>query len=269
MKYLIAAILIWMQAALVWASDAIDDLSRLLMLQSTAELMQDEGMRNARTTSEDFTGQALGQWDADGLRAVYAPDRSLALFRQAFEARLSDEDIATLVDAFGAPFAARVVGLEVTARAAISEEDIEAAAIEMVNEVMTSDRDRIAVIDQIIEVNDLIALNLDGGEVILLEFYKTLATGNVRGIDYAVIAEEIQSQRQERRDDLIEWLRAFFVMAYSDLNDDELLQVLALYESEEAQKAIGAMFEVFNLVEIEAMRKLGDTIARQMNTSKL
>lgn len=269
MKYVIAAIFIWMQAALALANDAIDDLSHLLQLQSTAELMQDEGMRNARSTSEDFTGQALGAWDADGLAAIYAPERSLTLFRQAFAARLSADEIVTLIEAFAAPFAARVVALEVSARAAISDEDIEAVAIEMLNEVLTSDRNRVALIDEIIEVNDLISLNLDGGEVILLEFYKTLAAGNARGIDYGVITEEIRSQRPERQEDLVEWLRAFFVMAYSDLSDEELLQVLALYETEEAQKAIGAMFEVFNLVEIEAMRKLGDTIARQMNTSKL
>ena len=123
-----------------------------------------------------FAGSGGIGW-ATTTRQIYNPNRLRRLFRDAFDEALKEDDVAPLLDFYAGETGAKVSRLEVGARRAIMSEDVEEAARAAYLRIEGDGSDRVALLEEFADLNDLIDQNVTGALNSSLAFYRGLGTG--------------------------------------------------------------------------------------------
>lgn len=180
---------------------------------------------------------------------------------------MAEVDAAPLLEFFGSDPGQRIITLEVEAREAMLDEDIEAAAGERLAMMRDGGDPRLDLLGEYVEVNALVDNNVVGALNSSYAFYTALAAGGV--FDDSMTEDQILSdvwgQEEAIRLDTIEWVFGYLTMAYGPLKDDEIRAYIDLSRTESGQGMNRALFDAFNRMYVTISQGLGHGLAQLMS----
>lgn len=256
----------WVTMATAQQDDRFDRLYDVLEMDDVLTIMRDEGVAyGADLRAEMFPGRTAEGWLAKVDR-IYDHARMTQVMRNALAQEMQGADLDPLIAYFASDVGKRVVQLEISARRAMLDEDIEEAAY-----IALADRDaagdsRLALLERFVTVNDLLESNVVGALNSNFEFYLGMLEGG--GFPYDVSEDEmladIWSQEPEIRIETEDWLYAYLLMAYDPLDDATLDGYIALAESAPGQRLNRALFTAFDVLFRGVSRELGRAASQMM-----
>lgn len=236
-----------------------DELFDAMGLPRILEIMRDEGLSYGESIEEDlFPGRGGAGWTA-AVGRIYATDRMEDEMRADFEAGLTDTDLDPLIAFFDSERGQRIVEVEISARRAIMDEDIEDAAREAGAALETEDPERFGLLMEFVEANDLVEQNVAGAMNSNYAFYMGLMDGDAFGgtLTEPEVLRDVWEQEPEIRADTEAWVLGYLGLAYGPLPPEDLEAYIALSESREGRALNNAMFSAFGAMFERISRELG------------
>lgn len=270
-----ACVIVIAQASAVMADRAadLDELARLMQFAETVEIIRIEGQNYGETLIEDMMpGIGAKSWNKT-IADIYDPVSMLALVRQGFDADLSQTDLAPLLGYFRSDAGREVVRLEISARRAFVDADVEAVARQRLEALAAEQADILQQVQTLIDDSDLINLNVAGtlnsSLMFFTGFYEGLGPEAGDGATEAQMLSDVWAQEEATRADAETWLNSFMVMAYQPLPPEQLEAYAAFFRSDEGRDLNRAIFAGFDLMFEELSYKLGLTVASYMSSEPL
>jgi len=237
----------------------LEELIAALRLDETLEVMAQEGIAYGNELeAEMFPGRGKARWQAM-VTDIYDAARARQVMRETLGEALSGTDLDPLVMFFGGETGARIVGLELSARRALLDPDVEDASRETVERMRDAGDTRLGLLEVFVAVNDLVEMNVAGGLNANYAFYAGLVAGGAFPFDMSEeeMLAEVWSQEPELREETEAWLYSYLAMAYQPLSDAELQAYIALSETAEGQALNQALFAGFDVLFRQVSRDLG------------
>jgi len=236
-----------------------EPLFRALAFDELIAIMREEGLSYGADLEADmFAGRGGDRW-ADAVAQIYDPDRMQDRLTETLADELAETDLDPLIAFFTSETGARIVRLELSARRALLDPEVETSSIERLEEMQADDVPRLHQIERFVAVNHLVDVNVVGALNANYAFYTGLADG--RAFDHDVTEEElladVWSQEPEIRQDTEHWIYSYLTMAYDPLPDDDLDAYIALSETRAGQALNAALFAGFDVVFTGISRELG------------
>ncbi len=257
-------------AGTAWASETeADRLADALGLPDLVSIMHEEGtVYGAGLREELFPGTSRARWEAE-VDAIYDAGRMDAVVRGALARDLDAPDVAAAVAFFESPLGQRVVKLELSARRALLDEDVEAASRTALEARRADEDPLLDRLETFITVNDLIESNVVGALNSNIAFYTGLAEGGAfpDGLTESDILEDVWRQEPEIREETVTWLYSYLGMAYDPLSPEDLDAYTAFSASPEGRRLNRALFtgfdELFNAISLALGQAAGQYIGGQ------
>lgn len=264
---LAAAALIWL-APLAQAS-GIDQLSSLLQLDTVADVIAEEGRRQGDGIDVDMLDGRGGTWFRDRVAAIYAPPRIVEAVREGLAEALDDEDLKATLAFLGSDRGRRILDLEIAARIAIADPDVEEAARERYQDMLEADDPLIEPARRFIDANDMVDRNVAGALGSSFAFLTAIEEARSGRRSEDAILGEVWNQEPAIRSDTEEWLYAYLLMAYAPLPREDLDAYIAFSETEAGQALNRGLFAGFDEAYIAISRDLGLAVGEAMRASEL
>lgn len=250
-------------------SDAPQALIDALRIDDTVAIMRQEGLDYAGVLGEEMLGDGVPSGWADVVSRIYDPDKMTVVIEAGLHAALADEDVAEVTAFFTSDLGREIITLELAAREAMTDEEIEEAATEAFEAAREADSWRYLEVVGLIEDSDLIDFNVAGALNSNFAFYRGLADGNALEMSEADMLADVASQQAEIRDESEAWLSAYMMMAYQSLSQEQLADYAALYRSDQGQRVNAAIFQAYDKMYEELSYLLGRAVADQMRGQDL
>ncbi len=218
-------------------------------------IMRVEGLEQADELQSSMFPRR-GGWKAVA-SSIYDTDNMANSFRKEFDATLVKFDIEPLLAFFASDLGTRIIGLEISAREALLDDDVEAAADEAFAALTDNDPGRVALLEEFVLTNDLVELNVMGAMNASLAFYTGLSDGGGFQMSEEEILREVWSQEPDVRADTEGWLYSYAALAYQPLPDADLETYTALSKTSAGRALNRALFAGFEVVFNEISFSLG------------
>ncbi len=253
------------------------DLPELYLFDDLFQIMAAEGISasgDENATPLDPT--ELGQWRAN-LERIYDASRLEANFVAALEQALEGRaDVTEDAIAFAqSPLGERVLRLEVSAREALLDNEIDEMARLALMEAREADSDsaaarRLALVRERIEVNNLVELNVSLGLNTSYAYYTgMLSETDLPGLEPQDVLTLVWAQEEDVRADVGDWIESYFLMAYQPLSDDDLRAYIDWSGSALGDAFNRAMFLAFDTVFVDISRQVGTALGRALSGQSL
>ena len=256
---------------------AAQDIATLYLFDDLFAIMADEGIASAGDAdATPLAPEDLGQWRAE-LARIYDSSRMSADFTAALDNQLAQRpDIRADAIAFAqSELGARVLQLEVTARKALLDDEID----EMARLVLAEARDaapgsdmakRLALVRERVAVNDLVELNVSLGLNTTYAYYDgMLSQAEVPGLGAQDVLSLVWSQEEDIRTDVTDWIESYFLMAYQPLTTEELETYIDFSASAGGDGFNRMMFQAFDAVFVDISRQVGAAMGRALSGETL
>ena len=271
-RRLFPALLAWLTClcmALPLRAEPIDELVEALQIDSMIEVMRVEGMAYGEELAEEMIpGGSNLAWQ-DLLEQIYDAGKMRKIVRQGFAEVIEDSDPAPLIAFFSSDLGQKIITLELEARRAMIDDEVEEAARQAYLDLKGSEDPRLDQLRRFVDVNDLLETNVTGALNASFRFYSGLVDGGGLQMAEGDILADVWSQEEETREDTREWLFAYLLLAYEPLEDDELEAYIALSETTQGRALNRALFAGFNAMYNEISYALGLAASRQMQQQDL
>lgn len=263
------ALLIWLMIAVPTRAEPVDDLMEALQIDAMLEIMRVEGTAYGEELAEDLLpGGSSAVWQ-DLLADIYDPEKMRTVVRSGIKEAISKIDPEPLIAFFKSELGLRILELELAAREAMVDEAVEEAARAHYRDIKGGDDPRLNQIRRFAEVNDLLDANVTGALNASFKFYSGLVDGGGLRMSEGDILSDVWSQEEETREDTLEWLYAYLLLAYEPLADVDLEGYIALSETSQGKVLNRALFAGFNAMYDEISYALGLAAAQQMQQQDL
>lgn len=249
----------------VWDVMDMDSLVPILQAEALAE-----GEEMAATM---FQGRGTGRW-LDRVRAIHDPARFRRLFLAGMAEALPDADGDRLQEGlafYRGPLGRRMLALESSARAAMLDGDVEAAARDAFAHAASLGDPRAAQIGRLIEAADLVETNVAGGLNASVAFSRGFQAGGGFPMSLAEgeIIRDAWAQEPQLRADTEAWIGAYLFLAYSSLPDADLDRYIAYAASGGGQALSRLMFAGFDAVFAQTSYDMGLAAAAEIRGRRL
>lgn len=232
-----------------------------LRLDELLEVMRQEGMENGAEIGESMLEPSDAAAWAAAVRRIYAPARMAALLRDGLERGLPEDPaaLAPVLDFFGSDRGRKLVELELSARRAMLDDDIDAAARAAWEEKRAEGGARVEALLRFIAAGDLIEENVVGGLNATHAFYVGLldSGAGTLGRGDARLMAEVWAQEPGIRAEIEAWVPAYLALAFGPLEDEALEAYVAFMESPAGGMLSAALFSAFNGMFEAVSRDLG------------
>lgn len=261
-------------ASFAWPATAdparpADALLDRLGLPEIVQIMREEGMGYGSEMARDLIpGGATPGWQASVAR-IYDTDAMEEVVRAEFQESFGETNATPLLKFFGSKTGERVVEVELSARRAMIDDGVESAARDVFRGLDGSSDERLGLVTDFVQANDLVEANVTGALNASYQFYAGLVDGGALEMTEREILDEVWSQEPETRADSREWLYAYLLMAYGPLSDDDLEAYVELSSSPEGKAMNRALFAGFNAMYDNISYALGLAAAKQMQGQDL
>lgn len=259
--------MVWTAAA-AQADAALMRLHDLLAVDEYMAIIRSEGLADADEVSQDMLGRPADPGFLDQLEQVNDPARMRETVLQRLE-HLSEAEIAASVAFFQTDVALRITELELAARRAMADEEVEQAARDAWERAQEARPDLVARIDALSDANDLVERNVAGALTSNLRFYQGLADGDGLDMTEEEILTQVRGQEADLRADTVAWLGGFSILAYDSLPPAEMEAYLAFWKTPAGQALNAAIFDGFNQLYDDISYATGRVVALHMGTQDL
>ncbi|WP_299757996.1 DUF2059 domain-containing protein [uncultured Boseongicola sp.] len=223
-------------------------------------------MRTEGLEQSDELRQSMFPERANGWRpiasSIYDTERMEDGFRTAFDQELSESDVTPLLAFFASDLGREIIALELSAREALLDDDVEEAAKEAYADLAKRNPERQKALEGFVDANDLIEMNVAGALNASLAFYRGLADGGSFDLTEDVILRDVWEQEPEIRTDTVDWMMPYLAMAYEPLSADELAAYEALSLTKAGRDLNRALFSGFDVVFNRLSYSLGSAASR-------
>lgn len=243
------------------STDDINQLADMIGVEDLIEIVREEGFAQGEELRAGmFPDAGVARW-SDMLDQIYDPDRLRERFHAKFALELKEADITPLLEYFASRDGERVIQLEIDARRAIMEPDVEEVARHVYLERAVDGGPRLDLLENFVATNDLIEFNVMGAMNASLAFYRGLADGGAIEMTEDDMLREVWGQEAEIRQDSTEWLYGYMLMAYEPLGDGDLQAYIDLADTDAGRKLNLALFSGFDAMFDEVSYSLGRVAA--------
>ncbi|MEM9499762.1 MAG: DUF2059 domain-containing protein [Pseudomonadota bacterium] len=250
-------------------ADTPDALVAALRVPETVEIMREEGLRyGADLGAEMVPGVSSAGWQSVVSR-IYDPDRMSQVIVAGLTQELDGKELDAVTAFFTSELGEEVVKLELAARTAFLDEEVEETARAAFDEARDAQTWQYDAVIELIEDSDLIDFNVMGALNSNYAFYRGLSDGDALEMSEDDMLSDVWAQEDEIRTESAEWLGAYLLMAYQTLSEDELAQYAALYRSEQGRVLNAAIFAAYDQMYEEVSYLLGRAVADQMLSEEL
>lgn len=240
-------------------------------LPEMIEIMREEGLTYGAEIGEGiFNGSPSPDWN-DAVSGIYDADRMQSSVLDELVVQLEGDDVEAIQEFFGSELGQRIVSLEIAARRALLDDTVEAASKEVAALAMADETPRYELVTDFIDANDLIETNVAGAMNSNFAFYLGLMQGGALGEDLseAQILENLWGQEPEIRQNTVEWVYSFLMLAYQPLSDDELRAYTAFSMTDAGKDMNAAMFASFDGIFEDISRALAFASTQATLTEEL
>lgn len=261
-----AALCLWVSPVGAQRAADVDTLFDALGLPEVIDIMRTEGVEYGGSLEDEmFPGRGGPAWPAV-VERIYDPVMMSDTLREALDRGLEDDELDTLLSFFGSERGERIVRYEVSARGALLDEGVEAAAEDRYREMRAGGDNRLMLIDRFVEVNDLVESNVMGAMNANYAFYAGLADSGAFGnsLSEQEILADVWAQEAEIREETETWVYSYLSMAYQPLEAGDLEAYVALSETDAGRALNAALFAGFDEVFVSISRSLGIAASRMM-----
>ena len=258
-------------AAPALATEATDALFDALRFSDVIEIMHEEGVEYSEELAEDFfPGRTVAEWP-DVIDVIYDKDRMETELRGYFSDALDGKDVEAMTAFFSDGVGAEAVTLEISARRAFMDEEIEAIANENAVIAASDETDRYLLIEEFIKANNIIESNVVGALNSNFAFFVGLMSSGAFGDDITEdqILADVWSSEGEIRVNTSEWAYSFLMMAYQPLSDDEVQTYIDFSKSPAGRQMNVALFEAYDQMLERISSELGAATGRYMMQQEL
>ncbi len=248
----------------------VDELYDALRIDELIAVMGEEGLAYGETIATDMLGGADADWDAV-VADLYAPGRLEAAVRAGLESALAEADLAPAIAFFTSEPGQTFVTLEIAARRALLDDEVEQAAKEAAALAMADGTPRFRILERFVAANDLIETNITGSMNANFAFFGGLGAGGALpdGATEDQLLSDLWAQEPGIRADTVEWIYTFLLLAYSPASDADLEAYIAFSETQSGRQVNHGLFTAFDQVFVAISHALGLAAARQMQTEQL
>lgn len=256
---------------------AAQDMSRIgplyeaLALDEVVAIMREEGLDYGHQLADDLFPGATGSGWTTTVSEIYREARLHDIVRRELAARLEDADIDAMMAFFDTETGRRIIGLEISARRALLDSDVEAANNAALADMIARDDPLLGLIREFTGINELVENNVVGAMNSNFAFYVGLSEGGAFGGDFAEdeMLADVWSQEAQIRMETEQWLYSYLAMAYGPLPAGDLRAYIAFSETPPGQALNQAIFGAFDVMFVEVSRALGHAAARVMSSQDL
>ena len=240
-------------------------------LPELVEVMRQEGLAYGEDIARDMLGGAGGADWQDRVGAIYDTGLMERSLRAGLEAGLAESEIGPALDFFQSDLGREIIGLEISARTAMLDDEVETATKEAAAMAMADDTERHELIEAYVDANDLIETNVVGALNANLAFYQGLALGGALPAELTEeqILRDVWSQEPEIRVSTTEWVYGFLTLAYEPLEDAELTAYTEFSLTPEGRVLNRALFAAFDGLFNDISRALGLEVAQELSSARL
>ncbi|MFV0245265.1 MAG: hypothetical protein ACK5IB_09645 [Qingshengfaniella sp.] len=274
MRSVVAAILACALPGLIWAQTVRggDAVLAALRLGDLLRIMQIEAVETGADLAEGVvSGGQMVRWRAT-LDRINDSARLLQVMADDFDAVLPPQDVAPILAFLETPQGVRVIGLELSARQALLNPDIEARSEEIYRQRRAARDPRVALVERFAQINDLVDSNVRGAMNANVAFLQGMRSGGGAppgGQSDVEIAAQVLAQEPEIRASTEEWIHAFLLMAYAPLSDEDLGAYIAFSETSAGQSLNRALFSAFERIFVSTSRETGEAFGRLLISEDL
>lgn len=257
-------------SAMAVPGQGIDRLVEALALDEIVAVMREEGLTyGAELGRELFPGGATA-WGKEVAR-IYDADAMRDALAVELEAGLVGAQLPSVLDFYEAGPGAHFARLEASARRALLEPDVEAAAEEIAALAMRDETARFVQVDDFVKANSLVEANVTGALNANLAFSRALLDGGAFGgaVSEAEILGDVWAQEPQIRRDTTEWLYTFLLLAYAPATAEEMQAYVDFSESPGGRDLNRALFGAYDEMLTEISRDLGASAARLMTAQEI
>lgn len=247
---------------MVSANAASEDVTALFEAMNMPEMiaiMREEGLEYGAQIAEDLFPDRISATWPDTVAGIYDYDTMRGGLETQFGAALGDTDIDTLIAFFETDTGQSVVELEVAARRALMDEDLEEASKEAAAAAIAAETPRFGLVEAFVDANDLVETNVVGAMNANYAFYLGLLDGGAfpQELTEEQILTDVWNQEPEIRKNTYEWIYSYLLLAYQPLSDEELQTYIDFSSSSEGQALNTALFVAFDEMFEGISRALG------------
>ena len=250
-------------------ADAISDLYDALQMDRVNEIIRAEGIRDARGTGEAYLSANSVERFVEQAKSVYQLDNMEKDFKRLLTENLSTSEANEILLFYRLPIGKLASELEVSARVAISETEIEEMAKTMLKEAKAIKNTRLNEIESVIKILELVEQNLIGAYAAQFAFMYELSKLGVLELSRQEMIDIITNDEEKLKGEILEWLMAFSHMAYAPMSDEEFRVYNDFSKSDLGILLNKALFSVYNEMAKDQSQSLANILGEFMKSEEL
>ena len=250
-------------------ADAISDLYDALQMDRVNEIIRAEGIRDARGTGEAYLSTNSVERFVEQAKSVYQLDNMEKDFKRLLTENLSTSEANEILLFYRLPIGKLASELEVSARVAISETEIEEMAKTKLKEAKALKNTRLDEIESVIKILELVEQNLIGAYAAQFAFMYELSKLGVLDLSRQEMIDIITNDEEKLKGEILEWLMAFSHMAYAPMSDEEFRVYNDFSKSDLGILLNKALFSVYNEMAKDQSQSLANILGEFMKSEEL
>ncbi|TNC51223.1 hypothetical protein FHG66_06675 [Rubellimicrobium rubrum] len=252
--------------------DPVEAIYEALLLPQVIDLMAEEGREYGETLAESLFGGGTtpAEW-SEAVATVYDENHLADQVLDSLATGLEGQDTSAMLAFLESENGRRVSKLEVDARTAMLDDDVEQQAKEAAAVAIAEGSPRIDLLRRYAETNDLVDTNVAGAMNANVAYFLGLMDGGALNSDMTEddILSGVWAQEAQIRADTTEWVYSFLLKAYEPASDEDIQAYLEFSETEPGRALNRAVFDAFDQRLVDVSRKLGLVAARYLTTAQL
>ncbi len=238
-----------------------------ISLPETVKIMRREGQDYGQSLRDEmFPGSGGAGW-AGEVDKIYDLGWMTGVVQEGMAKALEGKDIEPIIGFFRSDLGQRIIKLELSARRALFDKEIEAASRQKFRQMVRRHAPRVRLLEEFVVTNDLVEENVAGAMNSNFAFYRGLRDGKAPGFDMTEdqMLEDIWGQEEQIRSDTADWVYGYVTMAYTPLKDRELRAYVEFSKTPAGRHLNQALFSAFDRMFVQISNKLGLAAARYMS----
>jgi len=249
----------------------LEPLIKAMQLKDVMASIRIEGMQYGKELGQQMLqGRGGDDW-LQIVATIYDENRIWDTFHPRLAAQLQNHEIDEMLAFWQTDVAQQAVGLEISARLAFMDKDIEEAARARFREMAAAKHPRATMLRDFVEAGDLVQYNLSSAMNSSYAFSRGMVQGGA--FERAVTEEEILrgtwENEAEIRTDITEWLYAYLALAYEPMSDAQLQTYIDFSKTKAGRKLNAAQFAAYDDVFNQVSMALGLSAAKFLRGSDL
>lgn len=246
-------------------ADPFERLMTAMKMDEAVDILVEEGRISALELDDSmFPGRGGPVWEAEVAR-IYEAEPRRAELRTVMAPMLAETDLDPLIAFMESEIGQRIMTLEISARRAFMDPDME----ELANEAFAdAEETRPRLYEQVnafTEANDLVEANVEGAFRSNAAFaFGAHEAGAFAELTVDQLIAQMWAGEEAVRADIESWLYAYQMTAYAPLADEELAAYIELSQTEEGQALNAAIMGGFDALFADLSYDIGLAAGRFM-----